>query len=224
MVLGPLGPRSAIDWNFGDCPVAVLLGRSGSPGKSLRSFPLLLVPLSLDLHPAGINQRKTGKQTSVFDHLRQIGALLKAIRPRAGEADADAARTIHRVRLYQYAEEDQWDRQDGETHRLHPFRPAHDGGNAGTRDFDQAERQHQADELLDLFARPGDLEDEAFRRRIDHAGTEGIREPQGLDAVLALALDLDHCELALDRIADRRHVYHVMHGHQPIELVLDLLD
>src|SRR6476659_3664664 len=191
---------------FRRLPVAVLLGRSGSPGKPLRSFPLLLVPLPLDLHPAGVDQRKTGKQTSVFDHLRQIGPLLEAIRPCTGEADADAARIIHRVGLYEYAEKDQWDRQHSQAHRLHPLGTTHDGGNAGARDFNEAERQHQADELLDLFARAGDFENKALRRRVDHASAEGIRKPQGLDAVLALALDLDHCELAFDRIADRRHV------------------
>src|SRR5262249_19349668 len=136
----------------------------------------------------------------------------------------DAARIVYSVRLYEYAKEDQRDRQDGETHHLHPLRPAHDGGDAGTRDFDEAKRQHQADELLDLFARSGYFEDETFRRRIDHAGPEGIRQAQRLDAVLALALDLDHCEFAFDRIAGKRHVDNVMHGHKSVELVLDLLD
>ena len=34
---------------------------------------------------------------------------------------------------------------------LHPVGPARDRDHAGTGDFDQAERQHQVDELVDLL-------------------------------------------------------------------------
>ena len=42
--------------------------------------------------------------------------------------------------------------------------------------------------------------------------------------LLALAAHLDHREFALDRRARHGHVDHAMHRHQPLELVLDLLD
>src|ERR1035437_1985651 len=106
----------------------------------------------------------------------------------------------------------------------HPLRPARDGGDTGARDLDQAERQHQLDELVDLVALAGDLEYEAFGGGVDHPGAEGVRQPQRLDPVLALALDLDHGELALDRAASERHVHDAVHRHQAVELVLDLLD
>jgi hypothetical protein len=55
MILGPFGPsfgQMSVVY-VGDCLVAVLLGRSGSPGKSLRWFPLLPISLSPDLHRDG---------------------------------------------------------------------------------------------------------------------------------------------------------------------------
>src|ERR1700730_6527977 len=73
---------------------------------------------------------------------------------------------------------------------LHGLRAAPDGDDAGARDLDQAERQHQGDEALDLLGRAGDLEHEAFDRGVDHPGPEGVGETQGLDPVLALAADL----------------------------------
>src|SRR5215813_5492227 len=102
---------------------------------------------------------------------------------------------------------------------LHPRRPAHDGRDAGARDLNETERQHQADELLDLVAGTGDFEYKAFGRGVDHPRPEGIREPQGLDPVLAFALDLDHGELPLDGIASKRHVDDVMDRNKPVELV-----
>src|ERR1039457_1211875 len=90
----------------------------------------------------------------------------------------------------------------------HSLRPARDGRDAGTRDLDQPERQHQRHKLLDLVALAGDLKYEAFGGGVDHPGAEGVGQPQRLDPVLALALDLDHGELALDRAASERHVHH----------------
>src|SRR5262249_47809725 len=106
----------------------------------------------------------------------------------------------------------------------HPLRPAADRDDAGARDLDQAERDHQRDEAFDLVARAGDLEHEALGRGIDHAGAESIGEPQRLHAVIALAAHLDHGELALDVRPRHRHVDHAVHRHEPIELALDLLD
>ncbi len=83
----------------------------------------------------------------------------------------------------------------------HPLRPARDRGDAGARDLDQAERQHQLDELVDLVALAGDLEHEAFGGGVDHAGAEGVGQPQRLDPLLAFALDLDHRQFALDGVA-----------------------
>src|SRR5215467_12069752 len=88
----------------------------------------------------------------------------------------------------------------------HPLRTALDGDDAGARDLDQTNRQHQRDEALDLLRRAGDLEHEALQTGVDDAGTERIREPQCLDAIVALAAHLDHGELALDRGRAERHV------------------
>src|SRR6185295_6406200 len=46
--------------------------------------------------------------------------------------------------------------------------------------------------------RAGDLEDEALGAGVDHARAEGVGKAQRLDAVLALAAHLHHCEFALD--------------------------
>src|SRR5579863_5850682 len=45
---------------------------------------------------------------------------------------------------------------------LHRLRPPRDGDDAGARHFDEAERQHQVDELIDLLRAAGDLENEAL--------------------------------------------------------------
>src|ERR1700727_3383431 len=74
----------------------------------------------------------------------------------------------------------------------HPLRPARDGDDAGARDFDKADRQHQRDEAFDLLGCAGDLEDEAFGGSVDDAGTKGVGKPQRLHAVLVLAAHLDH--------------------------------
>src|SRR5436190_18845263 len=90
--------------------------------------------------------------------------------------------------------------------RLHPVRPAPDRHDAGARDLDQAEREHERDEALDFVARAGNLEHEALSRSIDDPGAKRVREPQRLHAVLALAAHLDHRELALDMWPGHRHV------------------
>src|SRR5687767_7402559 len=87
---------------------------------------------------------------------------------------------------------------------LHPLRPTADGDNAGAGDFDQAERQHQGDELVDLLGRARDLENEALDAGIDHARPESVGETQRLYPVLALAAHLHHRKLALDRRARDR--------------------
>ena len=57
-----------------------------------------------------------------------------------------------------------------------------------------------------LLALAGDLEHEALGGGVDHAGAEGVGQPQRLDPVLALARDLHHGQFALDRVAGERHV------------------
>src|SRR5262249_7103560 len=84
--------------------------------------------------------------------------------------------------------------------------PATDRHHAGTRNLDQAERQQQVDELIDLVRAAGDLEHEALGGGVDHAGAERIGEAECLYPVLALATHLDHGELALDRGARHRHI------------------
>src|SRR6185437_12651562 len=55
----------------------------------------------------------------------------------------------------------------GRAENLHSLRPTRDGDDAGARDFDQADRQHQVDEAFDLVGGAGDLEHEAFGGGID---------------------------------------------------------
>src|SRR5262249_42455976 len=106
----------------------------------------------------------------------------------------------------------------------HPLRAALDGDDAGARDLDQAEWNHQVDEALYLLGGAGDLEHEALGAGVDDAGAERVGEPQRLDPIVALAAYLHHSELALDRRTGHGHVDHPMHRHQPLELILDLLD
>src|SRR6476661_6213105 len=56
---------------------------------------------------------------------------------------------------------------------LHPVRSATDRHDAGARNLDQPDWNHERDEALDLFGRAGDLEHEAFRAGVDDAGAEG---------------------------------------------------
>src|SRR5262249_14264285 len=112
-------------------------GASRSPrqsGQVLCWLPLWSVALTLDLHSAHVEQRKTSEDAAVFDHLGQIGALLKAAS--ASEANADTPRILRRVRLDKHAQDDQRDRHDGQSHRLHPLRPTHYRSNTGARDLD----------------------------------------------------------------------------------------
>ena len=61
---------------------------------------------------------------------------------------------------------------------------ARDGGDAGARDLDQAERPHQRDELLDLSVLPVNSKTK-LGGGVDDLGAEGVGEAQRLDAVLA---------------------------------------
>src|ERR1700738_2727173 len=93
----------------------------------------------------------------------------------------------------------------------HPLRAAPDRDNAGARDLDQAERQHERDETLDLIARSGDLEHETLGRGVNDTGAERVGEAERLHPMLALAAHLDHGELALDVRAGHGHVDDPMH-------------
>src|SRR5262249_16369486 len=68
---------------------------------------------------------------------------------------------------------------------LHRLGAAADGDDAAARHLDEAERQHQLDELVDLVGTAGDLEHEALDGGVDHAGTERLGEPHRLDPLLA---------------------------------------
>ncbi len=59
---------------------------------------------------------------------------------------------------------------------LHSLGAAADAGDAGAGHLDEAERDHQRDELLDLVGLAGDLEDEAVGAGIDDPGAEGFGE------------------------------------------------
>src|SRR5260370_21123982 len=69
----------------------------------------------------------------------------------------------------------------------HPLRPTTDRDDARTRDLDQAERDHERDEAFDLLARAGDLKAETLGRRVDHAASERIADPNRLHTLLSLA-------------------------------------
>src|ERR1043165_5520794 len=89
---------------------------------------------------------------------------------------------------------------------LHPLRPAADGGDAGARHLDEAERAHQVDELADLGGVAGDLEHEALGRGIDHPRAKRVGQPHRLDPGLAHAAHLHHRLFAFDRAAaGQRH-------------------
>ena len=96
--------------------------------------------------------------------------------------------------------------------------------NAGARDLDEAERAHQFDELVDLLARAGELEDEALVRGVDHVGAEDFRDAQALDALLARAGDLHQRQLALDAAGGIGDVDHLDDGHEAQQLLLDLFE
>ena len=80
-------------------------------------------------------------------------------------------------------------------------RPAADGGDAGARHLDKAELGHDLDELLELARLAGHLEHEMLGRGVDDLGAEDLGDAQRLDALLALARDLDQRQLALERVA-----------------------
>src|SRR5262249_62363380 len=82
----------------------------------------------------------------------------------------------------------------GQAFSSHRLRSARNGDDAGARHFDEAKRQHQADELVDLVGFPRELEHEALGGGVDDARAEGVGEPQRLAPALAGALDLDHSE------------------------------
>src|SRR3954471_2461608 len=109
-------------------------------------------------------------------------------------------------------------------HGSHSFRPATNRGNTGARHFDEAKRTHQVDKLIDLVGVACDLEHKALGGGVDHAGAKRVRQPQRLDAMLALSANLDHCKLALDRAFRQRHVDDAIHRDHAVELMLDLLD
>src|SRR6187401_738928 len=123
MVLGPRDPfvRPMADCYVGIGPAAVLLGRSGSRGKSLGQSPLFSVPLPFDLQSSGIEECEPHCHAAVFDHFRHAGGLLEAIRAQAGKANA--ARALQHIGLQKNTESDERDRQDRQPHRYIPSGP-----------------------------------------------------------------------------------------------------
>src|SRR6266481_617491 len=103
-------------------------------------------------------------------------------------------------------------------------RAARDRNRTGAGYLNEPERLHQRDESVELFARSRHLEDEAFGRRIDDAGTEDVGEAERLDARLAFARDLDQRHLALDKGALVGQVVNLVHRNEARQLRLDLLD
>src|SRR3546814_4603159 len=63
----------------------------------------------------------------------------------------------------------------------------------------------------------GDLEHEAFDRRVDHPRPIHVGKPQRLDAVIARAGNLDQRQLALHVRPQRGQVGYLVDGHQRSE-------
>src|SRR5262245_58812835 len=76
-----------------------------------------------DLKSAGVQQAKAGEDAAVLDDLGHIRALREAVGARAAEINAGAPGVFGRVRIDEYPEYDQRDRQDGQTHRYIPSGP-----------------------------------------------------------------------------------------------------
>src|SRR5690606_28436707 len=83
---------------------------------------------------------------------------------------------------------------------IHALRSAVQRGNTGTAYLDQAERLHDRDELVDLRALAGNLEDEVFGRGISDLRLERLGETQRLDASFAASSHLHQRQLALQRM------------------------
>src|SRR6516225_4617512 len=107
---------------------------------------------------------------------------------------------------------------------LKTCRAARDRDGTRARHLDEAKGLHQRDEGVELFARPGHLEDEAFGRRIDDSGPKDVGETERLDARLAFAHDLDQRHLALDKGSLVGQIVDPVDRNEPRQLRLDLLD
>src|SRR6187551_2118345 len=81
------------------------------------------------------------------------------------------------------------------------------GGRTGEADAAGARKLFQAvgaDELLErveLFRRADDLEDDRVRPQVGDPGAEHFGEGEQLAAPVCRRIDLEECELALDRLA-----------------------
>src|ERR1700732_1022559 len=106
----------------------------------------------------------------------------------------------------------------------HRIWPAQHGGDACARHFDETDRAHGSDELVDLAGGAGKLEYKALDRGINDSRAEGLGEPQGLVAILPLSRDLDHREFPLDGIAPQCQISDLVDRHEPLQLMADLLD
>ena len=82
---------------------------------------------------------------------------------------------------------------------LHPLRAAIHCGHTGAADLHQAERLHDAYELLDLRYRAGDLEDEMLCIGVDHLGAERLGKSERFNTVVTCARNLDQSQLARQR-------------------------
>src|SRR4051794_22558243 len=98
------------------------------------------------------------------------------------------------------------------------------GGDSGPADIHQTKLAHQSDEVVQFGGGAGHFEDEGAERGIDHAGLEDIGDAQALDPALSRPGNLDQRQFALDMRAFVGQVAHPVDRHQPVELVLDLLD
>ena len=92
------------------------------------------------------------------------------------------------------------------------------------RHFDKAELGHDPYEFLDFRGFTGHFEDKVLGRRVDHLGPENLGNPQRFDALFALAGHLDQRQFALQGHALVGEIAYPVDGHQPLQLMLDLLD
>ena len=107
---------------------------------------------------------------------------------------------------------------------FHALGPPGYSGNAGAGDFDEAQGHHEGNELFDLVAFSGDLENEAGGAGINDAGAEGIGEAERFDTPFTGACDFHHGEFAGQRITLCGQVGDRMHRHHALKLMFDLGD
>ena len=107
---------------------------------------------------------------------------------------------------------------------LHGQRAAGNGGDPGAGDFDETQRAHQLDKIINLAGLACQLEDEALGGGIDQLGMEGLGQTLRFAALIALAAHFDHRQFTLNRPPREGEVSHFVNGDDALQLMADLLN